>query len=86
MLTIPPTWRRRLFAGAAVGAAALALAACGSSSYTPPVAVTPPPVATDAFVTFLQSKIATSNDTDLPFELDGSPSSEPDTTEPVPVT
>jgi len=88
MRTLPPDRRGRLAAGAALALAAL-LAACGGSDHSsPPVTQnpSPPPVATDAYVTYVLQQTATSSDTAEPGSIDGVAATAPETSEPIPLS
>lgn len=82
--------RRTLVAAGMLGMFAV-LASChhndDDDKPPPPVAGTPgtpPPVATDAFITAVSQVVATQNDTDEPVSTDGYTATAPEGTEPVP--
>jgi hypothetical protein len=92
MRHIQLNWRRALAVVAVMGLAA-AVAACSDHDddrdhhQTPPVAGTPnpPPVATDAFVSYVAQVVATQDDTGEPASTEGVAATAPEGTEPLPV-
>jgi hypothetical protein len=78
----------RLAFAAAVGAAALTLAACHSSDdnnsagNTPPAGDTPPVVAADSFITIVKALITVTNETAEPSPIDGVTATAPENTAP----
>jgi hypothetical protein len=93
MAHFQPGGRRALAAIAVLGLAAI-VAACSDHyddrdhSQSPPVAggPNPPPVATDAFVTYLTQVVATQDDTGEPASIEGVAATAPETIEPLPLS
>jgi hypothetical protein len=82
------TMARRPFAALALVALAALLGACHhNDDDKPPVAETPapPPVATDAFITYVSQQVATQSDSAEPLSTDGVGATAPEDTEPLPV-
>jgi hypothetical protein len=87
------TIARRSLAATVVVALAALLPACHNNDHddnhgggTPPVADNPnPPVATDAFITYVSQQVATLSDTGEPLSTDGVSATAPETTEPLPI-
>jgi hypothetical protein len=83
------TMARRPFAALALVALAALLGACHhNDDDNPPVAQTPttPPVATDAFITYVSQQVATQSDSAEPLSTDGVGATAPEDTEPLPVS